>query len=186
MVSRSAAAAVSVALMVTLVCGQAAAQGDTQSREDTIFFGMNLGLGVAQVKQPGLSSKASLGLEYDAAFGLGLTRHWAAGIELATWQPFNLDGNPSHLHFFAWRLEYTFGPLDGLVATTSLGLALGDGSQSKRIGSGGVLQLGWRWAVARHVTMAIETGVRGAAFTDGTALDPFVALQLRFYGRSGL
>ncbi len=149
-----------------------------------MFFGMNLGLGLARVEQPGLSDDPSLGLEYDAIFGLALTRRWAASLELSTWQPPNLDGNPSHFHMFAWRVEYTLGPADGLVLSTSLGLGLGDGSQSKRIGSASALSLGYRWPLADEVTLAIEAGAHGAAFTDGNALIPFTALHLRFYGRS--
>lgn len=159
---------------------------EPEGRGSTIFIGMNLGLGAARIAQPGLGRQPRLGLEYDAAFGFGLTRRWAAGLELATWQPFNIDGNPSHIHMFAWRLEHTFGDRDGLVATTALGLGLGDGRKTKRIGSGGLLQLGYRFPVARNVTLALEGGVRGVISTDGSSVAPFVALQLRFYGRSSL
>jgi len=173
-------------LLSAWTLSSAAAQEAPEGRGDTVFFGLNVGMGAAQISQPGFSRDFRPGLQYDAVCGFGLTRHWAAGLELSTWQPFNIDGNPSHLHLFAWRLEYTFGPQDGLVAATSLGLGLGDGSQSKRIGSGGVLQLGWRWPIARLVTLTAEAGAHGVAFTDGTVFSPFVALQLRFYGRSGL
>lgn len=161
----------------------AAAPADSVDRADTVFFGMNLGAGVARVGQPGLSPELRPGLQYDAAFGLGLTRRWAVGVELSTWQPLNINGDPTHVHLFAWRVEHATSGPDGLIMAASLGMGLGDGSQTKRIGSGGTMELGHRWGVAPGVTVAAEVGVHGVVYTDGSAVAPFAALQLRFWGR---
>ena len=180
-----AALALAPALLLGPVANADPGEGRA-ARSQTVFLGMSVGAGLARIGQAGLSIEPRGGVEYDAVFGFGLTRRWAAGVELATWQPLNLDGNPSHVHLFALRVEYTFGPEDGLVMGTSLGMGVGDGSQTKRLGEGGGLQLGYRWPVGRGVTLAAEAGVHGVLYADGSAVIPFAALQLRFYGRSAL
>jgi hypothetical protein len=144
---------------------------------------MNVGAGAATVVQPGLASRVRGGLVYDAAFGFVLTEQWAAGLELATWQPFNLDGDPTHIHQFGPRAEFAFSGPDGWIATASAGMSLGDGSATKRLGAGGLAQLGYRWAVGRWTAVAVEGGAHAALYRDGTSVAPFIAVQLRFYGQ---
>lgn len=77
-----------------------------------------------------------------------------------------------HIHIFAWRLEHTFGDRDGLVATTALGLGLGDDHKTKRIGSGGLLQLGYRFPVARNVvTVQAPRQDEGGAWAEGAEIE---------------
>ncbi len=172
-------------LVVVAALGWAccAASPSDPARDDTIFFGMNVGTGVASVDQADLSGRWRGGLVYDAAFGFGLSDQWAAGLELATWQPLNLNGDPTHVHQFGVRAEYALSGPDGWIAASSVGLALGDGRATKRLGGGGLVQLGHRWALGRWVAIAVEGGVHGAVYKDGTALAPFLAVQLRFYGQ---
>ena len=176
------AASLMVALMVAIPC----AQSQEMARARTIFFGSNLGLGAARIHHPAVSAGWRLGPEYDASFGLGLAHGFAFGFELATWQPPNIPGDPTHVHVFAPRAEFDVGAPDGLVVATALGLSVGDGRKTKRLGIGSMAQLTYRFALDRWITLGPELGARVAIYGDGTAVSPYISVQLRFWGASEL
>ncbi len=176
-----------LALCISSIQAKADAKTDTEGRASTVFFSLNLGPSAGWISHPEIKKNGQLGLEYDAAFGLGLTRRWAIGFELSTWSPPNIDGNPSHLHLFAPRVEYTVGEKDGLVLAAAAGLALADGSAVKSLGFGIMSQMGYRVPLSKLITLAPQFGTHVAIHEDGGyALAPFAAVELRFWGHTGL
>jgi hypothetical protein len=167
------------------LCGGRAAHGDDASPwQPRMFFGSTFGAGLGAVRHPLLHDEtAKLGVQYDPCVGFVLARHWATCIELSTWQ-YTLSGRPDHLHLFAVRAEYLRSPVEGPVLAVAAGPMLTDGVVGgQRFGPGGTLAAGWRWEAWDEVAVGVFAGMHAGAYSDGWAMNPFVALELRFYGR---
>jgi hypothetical protein len=149
-----------------------------------MFFGSTFGAGLGAVRHPLLNDEtAKLGVQYDPCLGFVLARHWAGCLELATWQ-YTVSGRPDHLHLFALRAEYLQSPTEGPVLAFALGPMLTDGIVGgQRFGPGMTFATGWRWEAWSEVSVGLFFGTHAGAYADGWGVNPFLALELRFYER---
>lgn len=168
-----------------LLVGLSAADGAHASEEGTgIFFGGAAGGGVAWVDHPGLSGDARPGGYVALQFGWNLSPRFSVGGEFTTWGTSPL-GTPVHLHALGPRVEFAPHARAGLFVAGTVGLALTEGEVNARAGGAGVLSGGYRWGLSQWTTLAFELGAHGHLYSDGSAMFPVAALQLRFHGDQG-
>lgn len=89
-----------------------------------------------------------------------------------------------HLSTLSPRIEFApLGP-DGLYFGASLGVASLNALEqihSGRMGGSGILRAGFRLRPVKNLTLSLESGVQGQAYSDASAAMYFGALQARLY-----
>ncbi len=164
------------------------ALAEETDRSHTVFAGATLGAGVAWPDDREFSKNGRLGAMWQVLFGWGISRRWAVGIHFATWQD-SLNGLPFHFHsIFSPQVEYTPAGNDGLVLGAAAGFGTTDGvdpPNSLRKGIVVIPRLGYRWGLVKWAALTAGAGthvyMHGSA---GTAVVPFLDLELRFYGHT--
>lgn len=158
------------------------ALAEEQESRDGIFFGGAAGVGVPWVDHPDVSDAFRFGGYWALQVGWQLSPRLTLGGEFTTWGT-SIVGTPVHLHTIGPRLELSTDRLvDGLFVGATAGLALTEGDLDARAGAGAALVGGYRWALGRWTSLAIEVGAHGHVYGDGAAAFPIAVLQLRFHG----
>lgn len=92
------------------------------------------------------------------------------------------DSILNHLHTFGPRVEFTPNGIVGPFIGGTVGLALIEGDLSERAGAAAAAMTGYKWLLMPGVTLSVELEAHGHRYRDGSALFPFTAVHLRFYG----
>ncbi len=170
------------AVLLAVIPGTAFAQ--TRGRDGTVFFDASVGAAVARVDSPGVSGDPQLGVSWRVGVGWSPSALFAVGFSFATWQRSAL-GTPIHLHALGPRFEITPSGGDGLVTTLAVEYAETDGDAPKRYGGALTPSLGYRFRANRWLSPTLRFGADLALYDGGgSALVPFVELELRVYGRT--
>ncbi len=162
----------------SLGAGPAAADVDLSPG---IWFSGTAGVGTPRIEHPELGTKLRPGGYMVLAFGATLSSSWQVGGEFTTWETSPL-GTPVHLHTIGPRIEYLPRGPGGVFARGTLGMALTEGKVEARAGGAAAIALGHRWMLASWIGLAVEAGAHGQAYGNGSAVIPFLAVDLRFFG----
>jgi hypothetical protein len=153
-------------------------------RARTVFFDGTVGAGLARIDTAGVDSSPTLGATWRVGVGWSPSAIFAVGFSFATWQR-NAIGTPIHLHALGPCFELTPGGGDGVVVSLAVEYAETDGDAPKRYGGALTPALGYRFAAGSWLAPTVRFGADLARYDGGSAIVPFLELQVRVYGHGG-
>jgi hypothetical protein len=159
-------------------------QTSSGDRARTVFFDGTVGAGLARIDSPGVDIVPSLGVTWRVGVGWSPSAFFAVGFSFATWQR-NAVGTPVHLHALGPCFELTPGGGDGVVVSLAVEYAETDGDAPKRYGGALTPALGYRFAPGSWLAPTVRFGADLARYDGGSAIVPFLELEVRAYGHGG-